>query len=52
MTIGREAVNTHPASGGGRFLHGRDEGRPSRFHATDSCGCLGGPPSAVRGALL
>ena len=52
MTIGRKAVNTHPASDGGRCLHGRSLWRSIRFHAIVSRGLPNATAEAVRGALL
>lgn len=51
MTIGRKAVNTHPASDGGRCLHGRGLWRSIRFHAIVSRGWSNATAEAVRGAL-
>ena len=38
VTIGREPVKLHPASGGGRCLHGPGADRLPGFHATRSSG--------------
>nr|DAV01020.1 MAG TPA: hypothetical protein [Caudoviricetes sp.] len=51
VTFGLSAVNMHPAQAGGRFLHGCELRRSSRFHARPASGCRNASDSRA-GCLL